>query len=476
MRALLLTSATGGLLALTGVLSPALADCEPVGTTVTCAADDTDGFKSDESGLTITIDSGVTVTGPGKVIDVTNAITFTNNGTATGAGGDVVEADNGFTGTNNGTISATSPTGSNKAVQFGSDGSFTNAAGATVTSNEEAVDAGDRATITNEGTITSFDRSIDAGADAVILNTGTIISTNDEGIETNNGANITNHGDISANDDVLNPAELAIILNTGTMTSLAGDVIDVDSGTITNEGTMLTRSDAEAAIDFDASLYDATITNEAGAVIEGGTGIMVELGGGEDPANLRGQHVTNAGRITGRAGTALNLGAGEDSLTLLDGGVIEGVADFGADADRFVMDGTMGTIVGQALIPGAPVAFVATFGVPAAPMPFFNGGAGQDTVVFDALVTLADILGISAFDDGTNAGLALDFRNGSGSASQLRFIDFERFEIAGGLYRIDNGELTPVPLPASLPLMAAVMGVLGWGARRRARSVTGRPG
>jgi fibronectin-binding autotransporter adhesin len=453
MRALLLTSATGGLLALTGVLSPALADCEPVGTTVTCAADDTDGFKSDESGLTITIDSGVTVTGPGKVIDVTNDITFTNNGTATGAGGDVVEADNGFTGTNNGTISSTAPIADErKAVQFGNDGSFTNAAGASVTSNEEGIDAGDRATITNEGTITSFDRSIDAGADAVILNTGTI------------------------NDDVLNPAELAIILNTGTMTSLAGDVIDVDSGTITNEGTMLTRSDDEAAIDFDASLYDATIANEAGAVIEGGTGIMVELGGGEDPANLRGQHVTNAGRITGRAGTALNLGAGEDSLTLLDGGVIEGVADFGADADRFVMDGTMGTIVGQALIPGAPVAFVATFGVPAAPMPFFNGGAGQDTVVFDALVTLADILGISAFDDGTNAGLALDFRNGSGSASQLRFIDFERFEIAGGLYRIDNGELTPVPLPASLPLMAAVMGVLGWGARRRARRVTGQPG
>jgi hypothetical protein len=470
MRARLLTSATGGLLALTGALSPALAACEQIGTIVTCAADDSDGFQSNVPGLTITIDQNVTVTGTGKVIDVANDITFTNNGTATGAAGDVVEADNGFTGMNNGTISATSPTGSNKAVQFGNDGSFTNAAGATVSSNEEAVDAGDRAEVTNHGTITSADRSVDAGADAVILNTGTITSTNDEAIETNNGADITNHGTITANDDVLNPAELATILNTGTMESLAGDVIDVDSGTITNAGTMLTRSDAEAAIDFDASLHDATITNEAGAVIEGGTGIMVELGGGVDPANTRAQQVTNAGRITGRAGNALLLGAGEDGLTLLEGGILEGVADFGADNDVFAMEGTMGAIVGQALTPGAPVAFRTM-----APRPFFDGGEGRDRIVFDATVMLADILGLNPFDDGTNAGYALDFLNGNGDGSQLRFGSFEVFEIGGQTYGLSGDSLTPVPLPASLPLMAAVVGLLGWAARRRARRVTGLP-
>ena len=94
--------------------------------------------------------------------------------------------------------------------------------------------------------------------------------------------------------------------------------------------------------------FDDVLNNYSGGVIRGGAdttrvdeadsttaAAAVQMGGGNDS-------VSNAGLIEGLNGLALDLGAGDDSLTVLDGGRFIGQVDGGAGSDTLHLNGAGG--------------------------------------------------------------------------------------------------------------------------------------
>ncbi len=337
-------------------------------------------------------------------------------------------------------------------------------------------DPGDdvRVYVDNWGTIRSGDKAVDVGDAATVYNAvGALIEGSGEGVETGDDARIFNDGTIAVFDDGLNPGERAVVVNTGAILSSGNDAIDIDSGLIDNWGRIESMAAGEAGVDFDPSSEAvSTIVNRAGGVIEGDFGVLT------DPANDKTQDVANAGRITGRSGTAMALGAGADSLTLFSGGLIEGLVDFGDGADDVLMSGIMGGVVGGPLGGVAPA--TDPFGATPAEfeaalrggMAFFDGGLGDDAMTFDLALGLDDMLALSMLA-GTGLGdsWALTFANADGSQSVIGFNSFEFFGIGGAVY--DLAELrgavaAPIPLPATAPLLLGGLALAGWAARRRA--------
>ena len=322
--------------------------------TVTRAGDVQGGadtaFEVDDD-LTLDNDGAIGSTGD-RGIDADKDAEITNSGTISAAE-EAVKADDDATVTNSGTITSTG----NRAVELEDDATVTNTADGTITAGTaDAIQAGDDATITNDGAITGGDEGIQADDGATVVNAGTIdsidkgiaveddaqvtntgtITSDDEGIETGDDATITNSGTIVAADDALNPGSGATVVNTGTLRVTADqDGIDLDDGTITNHGTIVTEG-AEAAIDFDAGSGPSTITNSGR--MEGAIGINTA------GADTQAQTVVNSGTITGRGGTAMDLGQGDDTLELRGGRII-GSVELGPGTDTLrVIDPAAGAL------------------------------------------------------------------------------------------------------------------------------------
>ncbi len=103
------------------------------------------------------------------------------------------------------------------------------------------------------------------------------------------------------------------------------------NGVLVNEGQILT---AGLAVDATAGAVsnvfnDGTIASATGLAILGGTGS---------------EHVTSSGMLTGGAGMALDLGAGDDTLTIFDGSIINGVSHGGAGTDQLILGGPTGVL------------------------------------------------------------------------------------------------------------------------------------
>jgi hypothetical protein len=193
------------------------------------------------------------------------------------------------------------------------------------------------------------------------------------------------------------------------------------------------------------------------------TGMIAgDIGVAVDGSDLGSQHITNSGAITGLSGTALSLAGGLDSLELLEGGVIHGLADLGAGIDSLFLNGNMASLVG-----GSPGADITVFGTTALDFEqalfegasFFDGGGGEDVIIFDGLLDLGNIF---SFTELSNAGMdayALGFTNLDDSASWIAFRDFESFRFGDGtLMSLDS--LKPVPIPGTLPLFATALMLL----------------
>lgn len=438
MKRLLLCSVAFGVLHAAG---PALADCAPdsigSGEIATCTGIDNDGFSDGSSDITVNVLAGAVVNSAvgDDAIDIDDDDTTLNNAGVLNGDDDGVQGGDGFTLVNNGTINA------------GDDG--------------VNVEGRSNVHIVNNGTIASGDRGVHMDDDAggglnnVLVNTGSIVSTGGEGIEGGDNNTITNAAGalIQGYDDALQVGENATITNHGTIRSngIPGDPqdgIDIDSGTILNGATGRILSDLDAAIDFDESTIASTIDN-AGE-IAGETGIMVETNPAE--ANTAAQSVINrtGATIEGRAGIALLLGAGMDSLTNEAGGTILGSALFGDDDDRMTLVGSYSGHFGGA---GA----------------VFDGGTGTDT--FDFVdYAFGQITGVSLITD----GFALSLDNGSGMFD-IALTGWESFIFAGDLR--DAGDLrglalAAVPLPAGMVLLLSGIGGLAALRRRRgARTV-----
>ena len=282
--------------------APAWADCGPpaFGFAV-CTGTDADGFdaEAEPEGLVLEIRPDAVVSAPGDAIALGDGARVLNAGAIDG-GEDAVTGEIDLSVENAGTIGAA----------------------------DDAIDADDSdgLSVVNTGLVTAEDKAITAGdgAGAFLDNAGSI-EAGDEGFEAGDDATVLNGagGTIVAVEDAVQVGRGAFVSNDGTIGSTGpeGDGIDIDDGTILNEGTI--RAAGAAGIDFDGEGPDGGLVGEAvvdnGGLIEGAVGIQVETGSAEDAANTAAQSVFNEGTIRGTSGLAIDLGAGDDLVVAVLG-------------------------------------------------------------------------------------------------------------------------------------------------------------
>ena len=409
MRSLLLSTALVPLLV---IAEPhrAFADCAPdsvgAGETVLCTGADTDGFADDSDGIRVEIAEGASVVTTGAAaIDVDDDVEIENRGLVEARG----DGDEG--------------------VQAGDDLDLLNAATGTIRAADKGVQTGDGLSLANEGLIEAGDEGVEAGDFATVGNApGATIRAVEDAVQVGRGGLVVNLGTIESTGD-------------------DGDGISIASGDVLNAGTITAASPDGAAIVVEAAdplpgdaapvKLDLDIVNEG--TIRGATGIQAGTG-----ANVRSQRVTTSGLIEGTGGVAVNLGAGDDVLNVIEGGDVVGEVILGAGDD---------TLIFTDLVDGEGRL-----------VDLFDGGDAMDTVVFASL-NRSDV-SVRSFID-LVLTLTVDLPAlGDAEDFEFRFTNFETFVF------VDVTESFPdlvpaIPLPAGLPLLAGGLGLLALARRRR---------
>ncbi|MDR9751112.1 autotransporter domain-containing protein [Pseudomonas sp. SZMC_28357] len=254
----------------------------------------------------------------------------------------------------------------------------------------DGMKTGANATITNYGEISTGDSriaddkfdgiDIDSATGVTVVNYGTI-SGGRHGITTDLGATLTNFGQITGrNGSGFGSDGNGTVINHGVITGAYsglqpngdGDGVDIDLiGHIENYGTI--QGIGAGGVDKNGfangsegiALGGGSIYNGKDALISGATSaILVDDGSGgagvaatalENFGTIQGlsgfgvkfvgefdDNVVNGGLISGSNGLALDLGAGNDSLTLRNGSRFNGVVDGGSGYDRVLMDDAAG--------------------------------------------------------------------------------------------------------------------------------------
>ncbi|MEM7689000.1 MAG: autotransporter domain-containing protein [Pseudomonadota bacterium] len=337
------------------------------------------------------VNAGTIQTGSNGVeaISVGNDLDLNNSGSILSARERAIEAGDDAAITNSGTIEA-----SDRAINLGDGATITNEMGGLIntTGDSDTIQTGDNLTIINNGTISNegFDtKIIDAGDGLTVTNNGTItsdwkgvegeenftltnnagariFSTNDEAVEADGpGLVVVNDGEIiSPKDDAVDGGDNVTITNTGLIQGGENDGLELNSGTITNSGTIESLSsdpdgdfildgegvetmdrEIDAAIDFDGGTdgnEDGMVTNEAGGLIVGDIGINTSSGATGSDANEGSQTIVNFGTITGRGTNpetgredAVLLGAGNDVFQQWQTGITNGTVDGGTGLGTF---------------------------------------------------------------------------------------------------------------------------------------------
>ncbi|MBK5532063.1 autotransporter domain-containing protein [Pseudomonas sp. TH08] len=254
----------------------------------------------------------------------------------------------------------------------------------------DGMKTGANATITNYGEISTGDsHNADEKFDGIDIDTATgvsitnygVISGGRHGITTDLGATLVNYGQITGrNGSGYGSDGDGTVINHGTITGAYsglqangdGDGVDIDKiahienyGTIQGVGAGGVDKGGFANGSEGIALGGGYILNASGALISGAnSAILVDDGSGgsglaattlENFGTIQGlngfgvkfvgefaDNVVNAGTISGSNGLALDLGAGNDSLTLRNGSRFVGVVDGGSGYDRVVMDDAAG--------------------------------------------------------------------------------------------------------------------------------------
>ncbi len=297
----------------------------------------------------VVVENFGTISGPRHGITVDNTVTVTNQlgGQIIGRNGSGVGSDGIATVTNYGTISGRY-VGAGLAYDHLSNGStYTDPTKTTVNNGDgDGVDIDGIGTVTNYGRIEGLGGGgYDSGGrpnggDGLALGGGTVINAagaviwgKSNGILVDDGANGTDTSNLVGNKN----------RGTSAVNGTAGAVTITNSGEITG--------DRKTAIGL-VGAWDDIITNNTTGVITGGldtqqvdklstdltqsAGAAIQMGAGNDT-------LTNYGKIEGKNGLAIDMGTGDDTVKLFAGGttgVVIGTVNGGAGDDTLETGGT----------------------------------------------------------------------------------------------------------------------------------------
>ncbi|WP_416831148.1 MAG: autotransporter domain-containing protein [Erythrobacter sp.] len=335
---------------------------------------------------------------------------ITNSGdvSTAGAASRALSVTSGATVNNSGTLSTS---GDGSFALGATDGlTLVNSGSIETTGNSRAIDARDGATITNEAGGTIFAAgatgTIRAGANLALVNNGMItnIGVDAKVIDAGDGLGVTNNGQIvTASGIAIDGGNLATISNTGLIQGGQNDAIALNSGAITNSGTIESLSsnpngplviggttpELDAGINFEAGdggNEDGAVTNLAGGIIRGDIGIAASSGNQANPAaNDGSQQVVNFGTIIGRTGDAALLGNGDDEFQQWTGASVTGNIDLEAGDDTFILEGSASSVAGSIF-----------------------GGLGNDTAIIAGTLDADNFFGFETFQIGSDLGGTLN--------------------------------------------------------------------
>ncbi|MCU0090924.1 autotransporter domain-containing protein [Pseudomonas koreensis] len=333
-------------------------------------------LKDKTSGIGVIIDNaGKIISTGGRAIDSSGDLTQARNYAIYNRSGgqilgsnDAIRIDSNFVSgslliDNSGTIRSTTGQGLDLDA-LRSDGVKTaiiNRAGGLIRGDaSDGMKTGANAAISNYGEISTGDsHNADQKFDGIDIDTATgvsvtnygVISGGRHGITTDLGATLVNYGQITGrNGSGFGSDGDGTVINHGTIQGVGAGGVDKggfangSEGIALGGGYILNAKDALISGANSAILVDdgsggsglAATTLENYGTIQGLDGFGVKFVG-EFADN-----VINGGTISGSNGLALDLGSGNDSLTLRNGSRFVGVVDGGSGYDRVVMDDAAG--------------------------------------------------------------------------------------------------------------------------------------
>ncbi|MFJ2529208.1 autotransporter domain-containing protein [Pseudomonas helmanticensis] len=221
------------------------------------------------------------------------------------------------------------------------------------------IDSASGVSVTNYGVISGGRHGITTDLGATLINYGQITGRNGSGFGSDGDGTVINHGTITGaysglqangDGDGVDIDKIAHIENYGTIQGVGAGGVDkggfangsegiaLGGGYILNaKGALISGADSAILVDDGSGGSGlAATTLENFGTIQGLNGFGVKFVG------EFGDNVTNGGTISGSNGLALDLGGGNDSLTLRTGSRFDGVVDGGSGYDRVVMDDAAG--------------------------------------------------------------------------------------------------------------------------------------
>ena len=221
------------------------------------------------------------------------------------------------------------------------------------------IDTATGVSVTNYGVISGGRHGITTDLGATLVNYGQITGRNGSGFGSDGDGTVINHGTITGaysglqangDGDGVDIDKIAHIENYGTIQGVGAGGVDKGGFANGSEGIALGGG-------YILNARDALISGANSAILvddgSGGSGLaattLVNFGTiqGLDGFGVKfvgefADNVINGGTISGSNGLALDLGGGNDSLTLRNGSRFVGVVDGGSGYDRVVMDDAAG--------------------------------------------------------------------------------------------------------------------------------------
>jgi hypothetical protein len=171
------------------------------------------------------------------------------------------------------------------------------------------------------------------GGRGTLINEGTVSGVGD-GVLLDGHVNVvTNHGAVTAAGTAIRTeGSQGLIVNDGLVTSVGAAAPAI---ALAGSGDSLVNRGIVTAQHAAVSLHGG----QGGLVVNAGDGVLASTGGIAVVGGAGNDRVENHGRISGGAGIAIDLGAGDDELLITPGSVIEGVSFGGSGFDTMVLGG-----------------------------------------------------------------------------------------------------------------------------------------